>query len=204
MQNKGKDVYLVGGSEEGCGWTLTVLINAETTKFSGRFNFPIIDKLKKAFRETLEKTGKCLACEFKNKPEKDQLGQKLFIEERTVFENDNWLCLVALAAESKGHLRLIPKKHRANLSELTEKEIEDLAEVLLKANKLMYEYNGKRLERNVLIREDYSSEKKMHMIIDILPIRKHAGGSSLSDLAVSAERPEKVASEMKKYRKVNK
>ena len=153
---------------------------------------------KKAYRETLEKTGKCLACEFKNNPVKDQLGQELFITERTIFSNDNWLCLTSLAADAEGHLRLVSKKHRSNLSELTEKEIIDLAAALLMANKLMYKYNGKRLERNVLFREDYSSEKKMHMIIDILPIRKYSGGSSLSDLAVCSKSPIEVALEMKK------
>ena len=153
---------------------------------------------KKAYRETLEKTGKCLACEYTKKPKKDQLGQELLIAERTIFSNESWLCITALAAKAEGHLRLITKRHRSNLTELTEKEIIDLASALLMANKLMYSYNGKRLERNVLFREDYSSEKKMHMIIDILPIRNYSGGSSLSDLAVCAKNPIKVASEMKK------
>ncbi|MHA1910606.1 MAG: HIT domain-containing protein [Candidatus Kariarchaeaceae archaeon] len=153
---------------------------------------------KKSYRETLERTGKCLVCEYNEKPEKDQLGQKLLIDERTIFANENWLCMVALAAEAEGHLRLIPRRHRSNLTELTEEEISDLASALLMANKLMYKYNGKRLERNVLVREDYSSEKKMHMIIDILPIRNYSGGSSLSDLAVCSKSPMKVASEMKK------
>jgi galactose-1-phosphate uridylyltransferase len=153
---------------------------------------------KKAYRKTLKKTGKCLACEYQKNPERDQLGQELFINDRTIFSNENWLCVTALAAEAEGHLRLIPKKHRSNLTELTEEEIIDLAAALLEANELMYRYNGKRLERNVLFREDYSSEKKMHMIIDILPIRRYSGGSSLSDLAVCGENSVKVASEIKK------
>ena len=158
-------------------------------------------------KEKMENENYCLACELvKNREKlKDPIEQELLVKERTVFENDGWIILTAFAPERDGQLRLIPKKHTSKFHELDEKQIYDLAEALVVANKALDKFvkiahpsMNLLQDRNILFRQEnvgYNSD--MHMLIDIIPIQRIGGAEIMETYRIATMFPEDVAKIMR-------
>ncbi|NPD88351.1 MAG: hypothetical protein HGN29_06490 [Asgard group archaeon] len=158
-------------------------------------------------KKKMENENYCLACELvKNREKlKDPIEQELIVEERIVFENEGWILLTAFAPERDGQLRLIPKKHTSKFYELDEKQIYDLAEALVVANKALDKFvkmahpsMNLLQDRNILFRQEnvgYNSD--MHMLIDIIPIQRIGGAEIMETYRIATMFPEDVAKIMK-------
>ena len=148
----------------------------------------------------------CLACEItKNKKDaKDPLNQNLLVEERLVYENDEWIVLTAFSPERDGQLRLIPKKHTSQFTQLNDKQLKELADALVKANTALDEFvsiadsNMHLLhDRNILFRQENEGyDSGMHMLIDIIPIQRIGGAEIMETYRIATVFPEEVAKVM--------
>lgn len=160
----------------------------------------------KAYKFHKKKTSDpsyCLACNHSKSLEIDHLGQKMFLNERKIWEDDYWMIFLAFAPEKDSQLRLIPKRHVSILWQLKREEIRSLAKALLVANKILSRYihnKGKELflrqDRNLVFRQYFS---QFHMLIDIIPIQQVGGGEILDDYKLSHIFPEMIAQEMKDF-----
>lgn len=158
-------------------------------------------------REKMENNDYCLACELvKNREKiKDPLDQDLLVKERTIFENSEWILLTAFAPERDGQLRLIPKNHTSKFQDLDEKQLKDLAEALVVANKSLDKFVKMAhpsmhllQDRNILFRqENVGYNSKMHMLIDIIPIQRIGGAEIMETYRIATMFPEDVAKIMK-------
>ncbi len=149
----------------------------------------------------------CLACELSKGDRKiiDPIGQDLLLNERTVFENDEWLVVTAFSPERDGQLRLFPKRHVSQFIYLDDKQITDLAEVMVIANKALDNFiKGTNpsmhllQDRNILFRQDnVGYESGMHLIIDIIPIQRIGGAEIMETYRIATMFPEDVAAIMR-------
>jgi galactose-1-phosphate uridylyltransferase len=158
-------------------------------------------------KEKMEDENYCLACDvIKNKGKiVDPIDQELLVEERKIFENEEWVLLTAFAPERDGQLRLIPKKHSSKFFELDEKQIKGLAEALVVANKALDRFvkmahpsMNLLQDRNILFRQEnvgYNSD--MHMLIDIIPIQRIGGAEIMETYRIATMFPEDVAKIMR-------
>lgn len=76
----------------------------------------------KAQRERLEKTGKCLLCEY--------VEAELAKGDRIIFRNDSFVALVPFWAVWPFETMVLPLRHISEIDELTPKEIADFADAL--------------------------------------------------------------------------
>ena len=158
-------------------------------------------------KEKMKNEKYCLACELvKNRENlKDPLDQELLINERILFENDEWIVLTAFAPERDGQLRLIPKKHSSKFQDLNENQLRNLAEALVIANKSLDKFirmadPGMHLlqDRNILFRQENVGYKSdMHMLIDIIPIQRIGGAEIMETYRIATMFPENVAKIMR-------
>ncbi len=156
----------------------------------------------------------CLACEVANNKEKivDPIEQELLVEERMVFENNEWVVLTAFSPERDGQLRLISKRHVSQFIDLDAKQLMGLAEALVNANKALDNFikmanpsMNLLQDRNILFRQDnvgYSSG--MHLMIDIIPIQRIGGAEIMETYRIATMFPEDVASIMRESLKETK
>ncbi len=158
-------------------------------------------------RKQTKDEGYCLACEIANnkKSVKDPLNQNLLVEERLVYENDEWMVLTAFSPERDGQMRLIPKKHTSQFTKLNDKQLSSLADALVKANIALDEFvniadsNMHLLQdRNILFRQENEGyESGMHMLIDIIPIQRIGGAEIMETYRIATVFPENVAKVMR-------
>ncbi|MCE7739604.1 MAG: hypothetical protein KAU62_06895 [Candidatus Heimdallarchaeota archaeon] len=149
----------------------------------------------------------CLACELSKGAEKiiDPIGQNILLKERKVFENDDWLVVTAFSPERDGQLRIFPKRHVSQFIDLDNKQIADLAEALVIANKALDNFiKGTSLsmhllqDRNILFRQDnVGYDSGMHLIIDIIPIQRIGGAEIMETYRIASMFPEDVAAVMR-------
>jgi UDPglucose--hexose-1-phosphate uridylyltransferase len=92
---------------------------------------PRIERELRAQRRYLRRTGRCLLCEMIEYERADA--------RRMVDENDDWLALVPFFARYPYEVWLLPKAHRRDLLDLTEREIETLAQLL---KRTLQRYDG--------------------------------------------------------------
>ena len=150
----------------------------------------------------------CLACSIaKNRDEViDPIGQELLIEDRIVYENQEWFVFTAFSPERDGQIRLIPKTHTSRFTDLSEVQLEHLADALLKANIALDEFiknappNMHLLQdRNILIRQENEGYNSgMHMLIDIISIQRIGGAEKMETYRIATMFPEDVAKIMRK------
>ncbi|UCE12530.1 MAG: hypothetical protein JSV04_10075 [Candidatus Heimdallarchaeota archaeon] len=145
----------------------------------------------------------CLGCEYANGIKNDPLGQELHIEDRLIWEDNNWLILTAYAPERDAQLRLLPKRHVSSLWELSPKEIHSLARALRIANSALSGFIDRLGEkyliypdRNILFRQ-HGSTPRIHMLVDIIPVQPIGGAEILDDYRTAHIFPEETARQMK-------
>ncbi len=156
----------------------------------------------------------CLACELSKADKKviDPIGQDLLVKERKVFENGEWLVVTAFSPERDGQLRIFPKRHVSQFIYLDDKQITDLAEALVYANKALDNFiKGTSpsmhllQDRNILFRQDnIGYDSGMHMIIDIIPIQRIGGAEIMETYRIATMFPEDVAEIMRESLKETK
>ncbi len=148
---------------------------------------------------------RCLVCDLVAKTLDAYLGEKLNLAERIIIENEAWLVLSAFAPARNGQIRIFPKKHHARLTDLTNKELAELAEILRIINSSLNEIGVEQDRSTVLFQKPHSriqtqSEAPFHLYIDILPFN-FIGGIELSGdcLKVIELAPETLARILKEY-----
>ncbi|MBY9000843.1 MAG: hypothetical protein KGD64_08025 [Candidatus Heimdallarchaeota archaeon] len=149
----------------------------------------------------------CLACNIaKNRNDvKDPIGQELLIEERIIYENGAWFVFAAFSPERDGQIRLIPKKHTSKFTELSNDQLENLADALVKANIALDEFikiappNMHLLkDRNILIRQENEGYNSgMHLLIDIISIQRIGGAEIMETYRIATMFPENTAKIMR-------
>lgn len=147
----------------------------------------------------------CLGCKYAKRLNVDPIGQRLHINERVIWEDDNWLVFTAYAPERDGHIRLLPKRHVSSLWELEPFEIPSLAKALKFTNHSLsqfIEHFGESLniqpDRNILFRQKhFGFTTPIHMLIDIIPVQRIGGAEILDDHRLSHIFPEETAKRMK-------
>jgi len=149
--------------------------------------------------------ARCLICDMVAKTLDTYLGEKLNLAERLIIENEAWLVLSAFAPARNGHIRIFPKRHHARLTDLTNKELVELAEILRIINRSLNEIGIERDRTTVLFQKPHSgvqtrSEVPFHLYIDILPFN-YIGGIELSGdcLKVIDLAPETLAGVLKEH-----
>jgi histidine triad (HIT) family protein len=92
-----------------------------------------------------------------------------------VYENDDTLSFLDINPASKGHLLIIPKKHRENISELTEKEVLSFFNAVKKITEAMPDVLDAS-EFNVLMNHGKNAGQVInHVHFHIIPRRKEDG-----------------------------
>ncbi|GBC93119.1 Galactose-1-phosphate uridylyltransferase [bacterium HR15] len=92
---------------------------------------PTIERELRAQRRYLRRRGRCLLCEM--------LAFERADGRRLVDENGDWIALVPFFARYPYEVWLLPKAHRRDLLDLTEREIETLAHLL---KRVLQRYDG--------------------------------------------------------------
>ncbi len=161
-------------------------------------------------RQLIGKDSFCLGCKYSKGLNVDPIGQRLHIQERIIWEDENWLAFTAYAPERDGHIRLLPKRHVSSLWELEAPEIISLAKALKFVNhvlSLFIKQYGRKLhiffDRNILFRQKhFGFSTPIHMLIDIIPIQRIGGAEILDDHRLSHIFPEETAKRMKEGKKL--
>ena len=83
---------------------------------------PRVEKEMDKMKKHKQKTGKCLICHMAKFEEK--------VEQRIIMENDHFLAFSNFAPRFPYETTIIPKKHRDTIEDITEKEMESLADFL--------------------------------------------------------------------------
>ena len=156
----------------------------------------------------MENQTYCLACEISKNRKKiiDPIGQELLIDERIVYENDEWFVFTAFSPERDGQIRLIPKKHSSKFTELSDIQLKNLADALLTANIALDSFINNApasmhllQDRNILIRQENEGYNTgIHMLIDIIPIQRIGGAEKMETYRIATMFPEDVAKVMRK------
>jgi len=183
------------------------ILNHGSCSSEGGSKWSIFSRTFAEYRRLTENSNFCLACEYRNHLDKDPLGQALRIKERTIYQNDDWIAVVAYSPERDGHIRIIPLRHCARLTDIRRNEFFSLAEILIVVNKkltaFINKFAGKKLgvqtDRNILIRQpNYGNASDGHLIFEIIPSQSIGGAELSDDHRISQLFPEDVARMMRK------
>jgi len=104
-----------------------------------------------------------------------------------VYEDENILAILDIFPRSNGHTLVIPKRHCANYSELTDKEASQIAITGKNILNAIYKTNLLSHGANLLINEsEFAGQEIMHVHLHIIPRHKgdgvlHQIGKPLSD-----------------------
>jgi UDPglucose--hexose-1-phosphate uridylyltransferase len=82
----------------------------------------ILEQELKSSKEYLDKNGKCLFCEIIEAEKKDA--------KRIIYENETFIAFVPYYARYSYEVNLYPKRHFSKIDEMSEKEIEQFADIL--------------------------------------------------------------------------
>jgi len=151
---------------------------------------------------------RCFVCDLIDKTIDVSLDEELKIEERTLIEGEFWLALSAYAPTRNGQIRVIPKKHRARLTDLTDEELSELADIFRKINSSLNEIGIERDRTTVFYQKPYlnnpvSVEASFHLYLDIFPFNYIGGVEYSGDcLKVIELPPEVLAETLKKHIKM--
>jgi len=120
-------IFKNSGAEGGCS-----IAHSHSQIIAGN----LVPRYVKEKMEAVKKYEKCPYCEIIEKEEKS---------ERFVFANENFLAFTTFAPRFNYEVMIFPKKHYRNITEIGEKEFEDLAEafekILSKLAKIGAPYN---------------------------------------------------------------
>ncbi|MFQ6125464.1 MAG: HIT domain-containing protein [Candidatus Heimdallarchaeota archaeon] len=150
---------------------------------------------------------RCLVCDLVTKTLDVYLGEKLNLKERIIIENEAWLVLSAYAPARNGHIRIFPKKHKARLTDLNNKELAELAKIFRTINSRLNKIGVERDRTTVFFQKPYKCIQTLmkapfHLYIDVLPFN-YIGGIELSGdcLKVIELAPETLAGALKEHSK---
>ncbi len=149
----------------------------------------------------------CIKCQYWLKENITFFSNSLLIKDRVLVKNEDWMACLAYAPEKDAHIRLIPRRHVSALWQLTEKELNSLASLIIQCNVVLtkfIEHSGTKLklvkDRNMIVRQlIHPDNNHFHMFIDLLPVQQ-LGGLEISDnQKISSYLPETLVSQMKIY-----
>lgn len=124
--------------------------------------------------------GKCHICSSRH-------------DERLVFENATWIAWATSAPRRNFHVRIAPKRHVERLTDLDDREIDGLSEILILISRAMDKVGVVR-DRYVLIYSNpFGYQSFFHMFIDFVPFERIGGIEVLDSVRVVRIAPEDVA-----------
>ncbi len=164
----------------------------------------VFDRTPEALQEKLDKAEEYFrreqACPYCELLKREETGK------RKVLENSHFVALVPYAAKWPYQLWIVPKKHRANFSNIDRAEVTALADVLTKASSAVKEKFGKKASYNFWIhslsekflKEDEEQKLYFHWHLELVPREKQLGGVELGSeiMVYSHGTPESAAEEL--------
>ncbi len=160
-----------------------------------KHELPIQGKDQIPFYKTYEQRG-CLACKLASKREiEDVFGSTIEIKERIIYENPDVIVFFAYSPIRMLQVRVMPKRHVANLLDLSREEISSLAIGISVADNAIFQVssalNFQIEDRSVAFRERYDGD--FHMLVDILPAWPLAGAELVTSMTFASRSPEQAA-----------
>lgn len=132
-----------------------------------------------------DQTGKCIFCQT--------LKEELKEKSRLVYETEEFVSFIPYASLTPFHMWIFPRKHMSNFSQISNKQIQDLAICLKKTLGKLY-YGLSNPDFNYTIRSTpahESASKYYHWYISIIPrITQPAGFELGSGMFINTSLPE--------------
>ncbi len=142
-----------------------------------------MENLLQAFEEKYS-SGYCYLCTSRH-------------DDRIVYENETWMVWVTSSPRRNFHLRLTTKRHVERITNLGEKEINDLAKTLIISSQAL-DRLGVTRDRNILFYSNpFGYSSFFHIFVDLIPFERIGGIENLDSCRVSRYSPEDVAMELR-------
>ncbi|MHA1268902.1 MAG: galactose-1-phosphate uridylyltransferase [Candidatus Helarchaeota archaeon] len=170
------------------------------------YSFPfipprIITELNSA-KEHFEKTGRCLYCDLIKFEKEDSC--------RIIIENNNFICFIPFFTQYAYGTHIYSKRHLQSLSDLDDKEIEDLARILKKILKKYRKLFPDQLDYLMLFHQKPTTNNDyeyFHFYIEFIVIqrgygkKKYLGGVERgTGTIINSSIPEKCAKQLQEIK----
>ncbi len=150
------------------------------------------------FKKAYNSMNHCLGCLLSQPTgiEKDHLNQSLHLKKRIIYDGRFFKVFFAYAPLRMLHVRIIPKRHIATISQFEDEELVELGNCIALADDAIF-YVSSSLgypfqDRSIALREDYE-EQQMHMLIDVLPSWPLGGAELVTSLTIVSRSPEEAS-----------
>ncbi len=127
-----------------------------------------------AFYQAFNQNPKCVACTIVDQRKIETIyGESVNYETLILNETSNFISYFAYCPLRLGQIRIIPKHHLKNVTEISNEMFLELGLLIEESDLTIHNFGmklGFRLkDRSIVFRESYSENQDFHLLVDVLP-----------------------------------